>query len=58
MNVFKRMWIAYVTCAVCSQLVRDVRMGLREFPREYERASRTLRQISEQVNRIDKENTI
>ena len=55
MNVFKRMWIAYVTLTMGRQIVRDFERFINEYPREYERTSRMFRQFSERMNRIDKE---
>ncbi len=55
MNVFKRMWITYVTLTMGRQLVRDFERFISEYPREYERTSRMFRQFSERMNRIDKE---
>ena len=55
MNVFKRMWIAYVTLTMGRQIVRDFERFINEYPREYERTSRMFRQFSERMNRINKE---
>lgn len=55
MNVFKRMWITYVTLTMGRQIVRDFERFINEYPREYERTSRMFRQFNERMNRIDKE---